>query len=331
LPLTQRAFLYRFLPINKKLGTNVALLFRQSARIATQLHRYQFHPQGAPCMANIQTDPGIEYADQVYAAANGMRRPLFPAIRWGAVLAGVVVGVSIQLVLTLLGIATGLSTSSVSEGEGPGMGPLIWAGLSMLIAAFIGGYVAARLTGLKRKADGLLHGVVSWAVTTLLFAALATSATGTMVNSIFTNVGFGARTNAVQAGTTPQTQSVLGMLKSQIGGNVSADSLKSLQDFIQDGQREQAVRHMTGSMGVEQSRAETIVDQALILSGSPGQASQRGRAGADRALGAANKVAWAVFGAVAFSLLLGIVGGVLGAVGARRTTWTDATSASAPA
>jgi hypothetical protein len=282
-------------------------------------------------MANIQTDPGIEYADQVYAAVNGMRRPLFPAIRWGAVLAGVVVGVSIQLVLTLLGIATGLSTSSVSAGDGPGMGPLVWAGLSMLIAAFIGGYVAARLTGLKRKADGVLHGVVSWAVTTLLFAALATSATGSMVNSIFTNIGPGVQASTPVAGHSPQTQSVLGMLKSQIGRNVSADSLMRLQELIQDGQREQAVRHMTGTMGVEQSRAETIVDQALILSGSAEQASGQGRAGAEAAMNAANKAAWAVFGAVAFSLLLGIVGGVMGAVSARRTTWTDATSASAPA
>jgi hypothetical protein len=282
-------------------------------------------------MANIQTDPGIDYADQVYAAANNMRRPLFPAIRWGAVLAGVVVGVSIQLVLTLLGVATGLSTSSASEAEGPGMGPLIWAGLSMLIAAFIGGYVAARLTGLKRKADGVLHGVVSWAVTTLLFATLATSATGSMVNSVFSNVSSVARTSAAATGANRPAASVLGMLKSQIGGNVSAESLQSLQEYVQAGQREQAVRHMTGAMGVEQARAETIVDQALILSGSPEQASRQGRAGADEALSTANKLAWAVFGAVALSLLLGIVGGVMGAVGARRTTWTDASSASTPA
>lgn len=283
-------------------------------------------------MGTIHSDSGIDYADQAYAVASSLRRPLLPAIRWGAVLAGVAVGVSIQLVLTLLGVATGLSTSSVSEGDGVGMGPLIWAGLSMLVAAFIGGYVAARLTGLKRKADGVLHGTVSWAVTTLLFAALATSATGSVVNSIFTNVGSGMAKAGAAAGENPsQASGVLGMLKSQIGGNISAASLTTLQAYIEAGQRNQAVRHMTGSMGVEQSRAETIVDQALILSGSPEQASARGQAGADRALNTAGKAAWAVFGAVALSLLLGIVGGVLGAIGARRTTWTDATSASSAA
>lgn len=281
-------------------------------------------------MANMQSDPGLDYAGASYAVANGTRRPLLPAIRWGAVLAGVVVGISVQLILTLLGIATGLSSSDVAEGDGVGMGPLIWAGLSMLIAAFFGGYVAARLTGLKRKSDGVLHGVVSWAVTTLLFAVLATSAIGSMVNSIFSTVAPnpGAGTG-VAATTDTRNSGVLGMLKSQIGSNVSPEALQQLQTYIEEGERDQAVRYMTGLMGVERSRAETIVDQALILSGSPDQASERGQAKVDRALDNASKAAWAVFGAVVLSLLLGVVGGVLGAIGARRTTWTDAESASA--
>jgi len=74
------------------------------------------------------------------------RRPLFPAIRWGAVLAGVFVGVSVQLVMTLLGIATGLASANLAAGEAMGIGPLLWAGLSMLVAAFVGGYVAARMS-----------------------------------------------------------------------------------------------------------------------------------------------------------------------------------------
>jgi hypothetical protein len=279
-------------------------------------------------MANLQSDSGFEYAGAAYAVANGMRRPLFPAIRWGAVLAGVVVGVSVQLILTLLGIATGFSSGSAADADGVGMGPLIWAGLSMLIAAFFGGYVSARLTGLKRKSDGVLHGVVTWAVTTLLFAVLATSAIGSMVNSIFSTVAPSAGP-AIAATADPKASGVVGMLKRQIGNNVSPEALQQLQGYIEEGERDQAVRYMTGFLGVERDRAETIVDQALILSGSPDQASERGQAKVNRALETASRAAWAVFGAVALSLLLGIVGGVLGAVSARRTTWTDAESASA--
>ncbi len=273
-------------------------------------------------MATIHLDPGGTYAEHTaLAAGNALRRPLFPAIRWGAVLAGVAVGVSVQLALTLLGIATGLSATDISQGESFGTGPLMWAGFSMLIAAFVGGYVAARMTGLKRKVDGVLHGVVSWAVTTLLFATLATSAGGSLLSGVFRSMSSMATATASSAGNSGG--GVAGMLKSQIGGNVSADAMKTLQQHIEAGRRDEAVQYMTNSMGVEQSRAAAIVDQALIISGSPAQASPQGKAAADRAISAAGTAAWTVFLAVALSLALGIVGGVLGAVGARRTTWND--------
>lgn len=270
-------------------------------------------------MASIPLEPGNSYSD----FSGAIRRPLIPAIRWGAVLAGVAVGVSVQLALTLLGIASGLSSTDVAQGESVGMGPLIWAGLSMLIAAFIGGYVAARMNGLKRKVDGVLHGVVAWAVTTLLFATLATSAGGTMLSGVFS----GMQTAASATASSGAGGGVLGMLKGQIGGNVDADALKTLQQHIQAGRRDQAIQHMTGAMGVDQARATTIVDQALIMTGSPQSASPQAQASADKALGAAGTAAWTVFLAVALSLALGIAGGALGAVGARRETWADSDAA----
>jgi hypothetical protein len=287
--------------------------------------------QGVIKMATIQLEPGSSYTDHLPEPGASMRRPLFPAIRWGAVLAGVAVGISVQLVLTLLGIATGLSATDITQGESVGPGPLLWAGLSMLIAAFVGAYVAARMTGLKRKVDGVLHGVVSWAVTTLLFAMLATSAGGSLLSGIFSNMNpASANAGANIGGVSGSAASgVAGMLKSQLGGNVSAAAMQTLQQYIQAGRRDEAIRYMVNTMGVDQSRATVIVDQALILSGSPEQASPQGRAVADRALGAASAAAWTVFAAVALSLALGIAGGALGAVGARRTTWTDASASKA--
>ncbi|HJW56753.1 MAG TPA: hypothetical protein VJ577_15905 [Burkholderiaceae bacterium] len=270
-------------------------------------------------MATIELGHGGNYVASPGVQGDFLRRPLFPAIRWGAVLAGVAVGISVQLALALLGIATGLSTMDVAQGDRPGAtGPLLWAGLSMLIAAFIGGYVTARMSGLKRKADGVLHGAVSWAVTTLLFAVLATSVTGSMLSSVFSSVTPAVVRSSVGGGNSP----MMSMLKNQLGANVDAATLQRLQRDIQAGRRNDAVSLMTGSMGVDQARASTIVDQALILSGSPEQASPQGRAAADQAVGTAGTAAWVVFLAVALSLALGIGGGVLGAIGARRTTWT---------
>src|ERR671926_720493 len=171
-------------------------------------------------MATIHLEPGTGYNDSGVGSGDLARRNLFPAVRWGAVLAGVAVGVSTQLVLTLLGIASGLSAADIAEGDSPGAGPLMWAGVSMLIAAFVGGYVAARMTGLKRKVDGVLHGVVSWAVTTLLFATLATSAGGSLLSGIFSNMVPAAANVAGNAVTNAGGNGLAGMIRSQVGGNV---------------------------------------------------------------------------------------------------------------
>lgn len=263
------------------------------------------------------------------AADAAMRRPLLPAVRWGAVLAGVTVGISVQLVLTLLGIASGLSGPSPAQVHPVGSLALLWAGISMLLAAFVGGYVAARMSGLKRKADGILHGVVAWAVTTLLFAALASSAGGSMVSGLFSAVN-PAVVNAAPAVVQYAPGDVDALLRRQIGGTVNDDTMKMLVQAIREGRRDEAIQVMVYVIGMDEARAASLTDQALIFSGSPQRASAQGRAAADRVAAASDMAAWAVFLAVALSLLLGIAGGAFGAMGSRRTTWPDRAVADDP-
>ena len=267
-------------------------------------------------MATIHIESSSGFPSETMTSQeNILRRPLFPAVRWGAVLAGVAVGVSVQLVLTLLGIASGLSLSSLSAIEGPATGALVWAGLSMLIAALIGTYVAGRMSGLKRKTDGVLHGVVTWAVTTLLFVFLATSAGGSLLSGLFSSLNPGT--------TSAQGSSITNLINRQMGTNVSPESLSTLQAHISAGRRDQAINQMSSAMGVQRDRAAGIVDQALILSGSPEQASPAGRETANRAIQRAGNAAWIAFGAVALAFALSLLGGALGAMGARRITWTE--------
>jgi hypothetical protein len=283
--------------------------------------------QGEIDMATIELGPGAHYADATLATRSpGMRRILFPAVRWGAVFAGVAVGVSIQLVLSLLGLATGLSNIDVNQGQGiSSTGPLLWAALSMLISALVGGYVAARMSGLKRRADGIMHGAVSWAVTTLMFATLATSVSGAMVSGIFNNVA-PTLTQSAGAGDTALTS----MLRGQVGNGLDANTMQRLMRDIQAGRRDDAISLLSGSGGMDPARAGNVVDQALILSGSPERASPSARQAANRAVEVAGTTAWLVFLAVALSLVLSLIGGALRAIGARRQTWSGAAEAPTP-
>ncbi len=274
-------------------------------------------------MATIDVGHGGNYADSLMGTGSALRRPLFPAIRWGAIWAGVAVGLSTQLLLALLGLASGLSMMNVTEGASP-TGPLLWAGLSMLISAFIGGYVAARMSGLKRKADGILHGAVSWAVTTLLFATLATSVAGSLLSGVFNRVAPTMASSATSGVANGGGTSAVGaMLQGQLGPNVDPTTMQRLQNHIQAGRRNDAIQLMTSSMGIDRSRAETITDQALIMAGNPDQASPQSRAAAERAVDTAGTAAWMIFLPVALSLASGIAGGMLGARNARRTTWNE--------
>lgn len=259
--------------------------------------------------------------------------PRFAAIRWGAILGGVVVGLSTQLVLALLGVAAGLSAVDVTDRDignvsNAPMWAGIWQGVSMLIASFVGGYVAARMSGLRRRSDGMLHGFVSWGATTLLFAVLSATAVGSLFGGVFNTITT-ATTQHTAGGSAsisqPALQSLLKGTDNTTGqGTVNANTLRGLQQRIQAGDREGAVRYMVDDMGFSQDRASTIVDQALILSGAGDQASPQGRADAQRTVATAQIASWGLFSAVILSLLVGVGGGYAGSVGAERPVRTEA-------
>lgn len=115
-----------------------------------------------------------------------------PRIKWSAVFAGWAVGLALQMVLMLLGLGFGAWAIDFRESnpaEGLPTGAAIWTGVSMLIAAFTGGYVTSRLSGTYRRSDGLYHGVVVWGVNWLVFAWLTTTAMATMIGGAFSTFG----------------------------------------------------------------------------------------------------------------------------------------------
>ncbi|HVL75088.1 MAG TPA: hypothetical protein VM406_03665 [Noviherbaspirillum sp.] len=289
-----------------------------NSRYPDGLHR-RFIPEETPVMRKPAAAP-----QPVDPALLPQRRPIFTAVRWGAVLAGVAVGLSMQLVITLLGIAAGLTAGDVVGRERFGIGPLLWAALSMLVAAFAGGYVAARMSGLKRTADGILHGAVSWAVTTILFAVLATSIGGALVGGAMAGGVFTSMAQLAQAQEqVAQGEGPVATFMRQQVDEMDVISLSLFRQYIRSGEREAAVSLLIETTSLEPGRAEAVVDQALILSGAPEAASPGVRKNTEVAVQGAGLAAWIVFGAVALGLALGMAGGRLGVAGARRVNWSD--------
>lgn len=93
-------------------------------------------------------------------------------ISWGAVIAAVFAILAISFLLLLLGSAIGFSVVDVTDlgaiGEGLGVGTVIWVVATMLVVYFIGGFLAARMSGRRTRSAGMMHGVVVWAVALII-------------------------------------------------------------------------------------------------------------------------------------------------------------------
>ena len=246
-----------------------------------------------------------------------LRRPYFSAIRWGAIIAGVVSGTASYLLLSLLGIAVGWTAVDPQSAEPVGNVPLatgIWTGISMLVAAYIGGYVAGHMSGLSRVMDGMLHGFVAWGATTLLYAVLMMTALGAVLGGTFRilsdAVGGAGQVATQAAGGSNVMDQLAGAIASGSQGQVSTESLSTLQQAMQAGDRQAAIDILVQQMGFPQDRAAQVVDRTMpLLSQDPGQVA---RAGAEKATEALTAASWWLFIGLLLSLALGIAGGAAG-------------------
>jgi len=125
--------------------------------------------------------------------------PLVKRISWGAVLAGLITALIIQLLLTLLGMGIGAATVEPlrehSPAAGLGVGAAVWFFLSSVIAMYVGGRVAGRFSGSRSAQERMLHGVLTWATATILSAIFLASAAGSLLGGAASLLGSAAATS----------------------------------------------------------------------------------------------------------------------------------------
>lgn len=134
---------------------------------------------------------------------------------WGAVLAGAVAAISAQMVLTVLGIAIGVTTNEVISGPsrvevGMQVAAAVWWLATGAVALLIGGCVVGRLTGMTRSSDVLLHGFTMWAVTALFGFMVVTAGAGALYGTSLDATYVGSRAlydGRTDPGAVPSTLS----------------------------------------------------------------------------------------------------------------------------
>ncbi len=239
------------------------------------------------------------------------------SVSWGGIWGGVLIGMGTLLLLTALGLALGVTAVDAdSDAQALGMGAAIWAGISLLLAIYIGGMVSTRIGAIFDTTTGIFEGALVWVLSLLLIVYLAGSGIGIVAGGAFKLVGGATQTlGSIVSGTTP---------------DISQGTIDQVISRLRDPQTSRVIAAATG---LPQERVRNnlgqIADQADSARDDPAQAASEVRqsvenmiqtaradgtfaAAAEQAQSAAAKTAWITFGALVLSLLAAILGAMTG-------------------
>jgi hypothetical protein len=266
--------------------------------------------------------PHSQYHDR---RVSERRRMAYPAIlraegmkvSWGGIFGGVLVAVGLLLLLTALGVAVGISAAQPGETQAStlGTGAGIWAGLSLLVALFVGGMVSTRIGAIYDGTTGFFEGALVWVVSILLMLYFASTGVSMLAGGAFQMIG-----GAAQAmGSVVQGQGI------EISGSVD-----QMVQRLKDPKTAQQIASMTG---MQQSEVQaTLSETAQRVENNrdnPGQAAAEAKAGmaqlmekakasgaleqkAEQVQPQATRAAWIAFGALVLSLLAAVLGAMSG-------------------
>ncbi len=188
-----------------------------------------------------------------------IRTIMLNRVSWAAVLAGVVAALVTQLLLNMLGIGIGAATLDPAGGGSPEARTFsivagLWWTLSGIIASFVGGYMAGRLSGRPKESTGGWHGVTAWAFTTLIILYLVTTTAGSVIGGVYNTVSGaagGIGRTAVQAAAPALSR--------------TADPLAAI---------EQQIRDASGGQDPAALRDSAVAAVRALVTGDPAQANQ---------------------------------------------------------
>ena len=197
------------------------------------------------------------------APADDIRTIMLNQVSWGAVFAGATIALVMQIILNMVGVGIGLSTIDVAQGDTPSVGSLsigagIWWVVSGIVAAAVGGYIAGRLSGKASQSTTAYHGLIAWAVSTLLVVYLLSSAASGLIG-----------------GALSTASSALGGAGKALGGSVqtavqtAAPSLNNMSDPM--AAIESKVRNASGGQDPAALRDAAATAVRGALSGDPAQ------------------------------------------------------------
>ena len=203
------------------------------------------------------------------AAQADTRAVLLNQVSWGAIFAGAVTALVTQVILNLVGVGVGLSSVGVNASDNPAASTLstgagLWFVVSGIVASLAGGAIAGRLSGKPLPGAAALHGLVSWAVTTLVVIYLVTSAASGLVG-----------------GTLSTVSSALGGAGNLVGGTVQTAAQAAAPSLSKIEGIEDKVHQQAAGQDPQAARDAAVAAVRAVLTGDAAQKEQAKNRAAD--------------------------------------------------
>lgn len=225
---------------------------------------------------------------------------------WGAIFAGGLVALAVQVLLVMLGLAVGaaaIDPSAANPFAGIGIGSVIWLVVSGIVSLFAGAYVTGRLSGVVNRSDGGLNGLVVWALFLVVSLFVAGSGAAGVVGGVFSLGKQGAQA----AGSVDR-----GVVEDIITRSGLTEPPPPNAPPLTQQQRE-AAQSLAKNSGLTQQEAENAVRRGKQELGQLNLGQQAQNIGG----AVATYSSAALFGLVVFFALLLVASYLGGAVGAR--------------
>jgi hypothetical protein len=254
------------------------------------------------------------YERSVPAADTGLR------VGWGSVWSGYLIAIGVFMLLTVLGLAIGISAANVGPGEDGnaaelGFGAAIWSGLTLLIALFVGGMVATRAGMVHGKAAGMVEGALIWVLFILTLVYMASSGIGMLSSGMFSALG-GVSKGAASAVQSIDINSLSNGDVSQITARLNDPKTAQMVAAATGVPQEEARKSLSGiAQRVENAKGDPAKAAAEARSGLQevtAKAGARVQEAAAKAQPYASKTLWSTLIAMLLSLAAAVGGAMAG-------------------
>jgi hypothetical protein len=240
-------------------------------------------------------------------------------VAWGGVWSGYLVATGVFLLLTTLGLAVGVSAADVGPGESNareiGMGAAIWTGITLLVALFVGGWVATRTGVVHDRAAGVVEGVLVWVLSILTVIYMASSGVGMLAGGVFGALGSVTR-SATQAVSGMDVQGIasgdVNQILARLDDPKTAQTVAALTGTSQDEAR-QRISEIRGRVEAARDNPQQAAAEAKRgLQEVASKAASRVETAAAEAQPYASATMWSTLAAMVVALIAAVVGAMIG-------------------